>query len=61
MSTITRFAVKYSDINYADKDGFPTRNIWEAKLSEDIPYSCNNDKIIMVSISYKEKPYEIEV
>ena len=59
VSTVTRFAVKYSDVNYVSKDCTPTPNIWEAEVYKDIPYAFDTDKIVMVTITYEEQPYVV--
>ena len=57
--TITRFAVKTPDLmKYLTGGKGATENIWEAKLYDVRPHTL--DPVVMVSVTYEEKPYEVE-
>jgi hypothetical protein len=57
--TITRFAVKTPNLmKYWTRGKGTTENIWEAKLYDVKPHTLN--PVVMVSVTYEEKPYEVE-
>ena len=60
--TITRFAVKHesSDCYYTGNLTRFSANIYNAKLYKEKPEIGELDKVIMVSITYKELPYEVK-
>lgn len=56
--TITRFAVKTPDLKYYRGGLWVTENIWDAQLHETKPDT--KYPVVMVSVTYEEKPYEVE-
>lgn len=60
--TVTRFALKSGD-KYMSEKGW-TDNIWESRLFKDKPTFPTtlivDGKMVMISISYEELPYELE-
>lgn len=62
MHTVNRFVIKnYKTDKYYNGEYDWTPNIWEAKLYKNKPYNNKslNTHIVMVSVEFKEYPYEI--
>ena len=57
--TVTRFALKVKD-RYYIKNGFYGRDIHSAQLYKDKPITKPSEKVVMISVTYEEMPYEVK-
>lgn len=57
--TVTRFAVKLKDKYYCDARELSS-SIWKATLYKTKPAVVEHQKVVMVTVTYTEKPYEVE-
>ena len=64
MSNITRFAVKLKDNYYCDVsrpgNSLFSKVIWKAKLYSEKPTIVGYQRVVMISVTYREEPYKVE-